>query len=483
MKVMMVVLVGSLLGAGCAVRHEPLPRSGLQVPESWRQSVSVPARGVTGQAGDDQAVTDQAPERPVAADWWQAFGSEELVQLVARAQARNPDLAAAAARVLQAEADARIAGAALLPGLGAGVSVARQGRLGGSGEVSGTRTAATLAASYEVDLWGRLRATRDSARAILAASRFDRETVRLTVTAGVAGAWLQAVGLRERMAIGARHLGDAERLLALVDARARAGAATQLEVAQQRTLVATQRRTLAALQQQSEDALTALELLVGGAPTTSIATPSLADIRIPGIGAGLPVDLLNRRPDIARAEATLVAAEADMAAARAAMFPTLSLDAGVGTGGAGLRRLFDNPIYSLASALAAPIFDGGRLSALHDRAGARRGELLADYRGTLLAAFGDVEVSLNAVAGARAQAEAQDEELEQARRAMRLAESRYRAGAETLLTLLDTQRTLYAAQDGVARLKSQRLLAAVALYRALGGGWAGATDGLEAAAS
>uniref|UniRef100_UPI000D39FF16 efflux transporter outer membrane subunit n=1 Tax=unclassified Variovorax TaxID=663243 RepID=UPI000D39FF16 len=408
----------------------------------------------------------------VDAQWWRSFGSAELDGLVEQAGAQGFDVAAAAARVRQAEASARMAGAALWPGVTAGLDAARQGRLGGEASVTGSSFAASLSASYELDFWGGQRAGRDGAVARLHASRFERDTVRLTTTAGVANAWLQAVSLRERVAIGTRNLDNAQRVLALVEARARAGAATPLELAQQRGLVASQQRTLAALQQQSGDARTALAVLAGRpAVGFDVAAASLDGLNEPGVGAGLPSDLLARRPDIARAEALLGAADADITAARAAMLPRVTLGAGVGMANGRLRALFDSPLYSLAAGLAAPIFDAGRLAAGRDLAVARREELLAGYRAAVVAAFGDAATALDAVSAIDRQRDAQAQALAQARRAFMLAQSRYRAGAETLLVLLDAQRTLHAAQDASVQLKALRLQASVALYRALGGGW------------
>ncbi len=445
------MLAAGLWLAGCAVQQVPADRAPPELPARWAAGFEAAGDGVT-------------------AGWWHSFGSAELAAQIEQAQARSLDVAAAAARVRQASASADIAGAALAPELAASLDAGREGRIGGAA-VGGNRFGAGLSASYEVDFWGRQQAARDGALFALQASVFDRDTVRLTVTASVANAWLQAVALCERIGIGERNLQSAQRLLALVESRVRAGAATLLELAQQRGLVASQQRELAALRQQAGEARTALGVLLARPAGVPVGCAPLASLAVPDVAAGLPAELLARRPDIARAEARLAAADASVAAARAAMLPALTLSGGIGTGGDRLRRVFDNPLYSLATGMAAPIFDGGRLAAGHELAQAQREELLADYHRAIVEAFGDVEVALNTQAGVQAQAAAQAEELEQARRALDLAESRYRAGAQTLLTLLDAQRTLYAAQDAAARLKAQRLQAAVALYRALGGGW------------
>ena len=408
----------------------------------------------------------------VTSDWWRSFGSTELDGLIAIAQSQSLDVTAAVARVNQAQASATIAGAGMLPELSGTLGVGRVGRIGGDGVATGTTYVAGLRASYELDFWGSNRALRDGSQSLLRAAMFDRDTVRLTVTAGVASAWLQAVGLRERSAIAALSLASAQRLLDVVESRSRAGAGNQLELAQQRGVVALQQRVLAATRQQAEESQTMLAVLLGRSVTALTLTRSdLQGLHAPTITAGLPSELLTQRPDIARAEARLIAADANITVARAAMLPSVVLSANADAVSIRSSSLFDNPLYSLAAGLTAPIFNAGRLAAGRDLAVAQRDELLANYRQVIVAAFGDVEVALTTVSGIEAQGFAQQEELKQAQRALTLAESRYRAGAETLLTLLDAQRTLYAAQDASAQLNTLRLQASVSLYKALGGGW------------
>lgn len=403
--------------------------------------------------------------------WWRAFASAELDALIERGLAANFDLAAAAARLRQAEASARAAGAPLLPRLDGNLGASREGRLGGDADTAGNLYSGGLAASYEVDLWGRLSADREAAEAELAASRFDRDALRLTLSASLSETWLRQVALAERLRLAELNLANAERVLATVQARQAAGSATQLELAQQRGLVAEQRRTREELRQQADDIRSALAVLLGQAAPAEPSSAALTVLVAPSVSAGLPSELLLRRPDLARAEAQLSAADADLRAARAAMLPRLNLSAGASGASGSLNRVFADPIYSLAAALTAPIFDGGALAAERDRTAARREELLAAYRQSIVAAFADVQVALNAGAGVEAQWQAQQEVQAQAERALQLAERRYRAGAEDLLNLLDAQRTLYAAEDQSAQLRLARLQASVALARALGGGW------------
>ena len=196
-----------------------------------------------------------------------------------------------------------------------------------------------------------------------------------------------------------------------------------------------------------------------------------AQLSWPTIDAGVPSELLTRRPDIAGAEARLAAAQADVKVARAAMLPTLTLTANLGSNADKLGNVLRNPFYNLTSGLVAPIFNNGRLSAERDRTTARQQELLETYRGAIINGFADVEKALNSIRGLDQQRQWQSEELNQAQRAFEIAQSRYQAGAEDLLTVLETQRTLYTAQDQNVQLRLSRLQSSIALYKALGGGW------------
>lgn len=404
-------------------------------------------------------------------DWWHGFGSAELNRVVEQARAQSLDMQGALARVAQARAQAEQARANALPELNAELRTARTRTLGHGDQGDGQRWRSALAASYELDLWGRLQSGSTAAQALWKASVYDSEAVQLSVTAAVANAWLQCVALGERVSMAQQSLQIAERLLQLVEVKARFGAATSLDLAQQRGLVAAQQRTLAAIQQQEAVARASLAVLSGHWNVQAPEQGSVLDLAVPQIQPGAPIELLTRRPDIARAEAQLQAAGANLQATRAAMLPRLSLSAGLGTEPESLRRLLDRPLLSLALGLTAPIFDAGRLESQRDAAVAQRQELLASYRQAIVAAYGDVQIALEASHGAQQQEQAQAQELAQARRALGLAESRYRAGAETMLTLLETQRASFIAQDLAIQMRLERLQASVALYKALGGGW------------
>lgn len=461
MKVPLSLLAASLLLAACS-NPAPRPDSGLQPPAAW-----------------------QSPNTSAAAhsnrQWWTQFGSPQLNQLIEQARVGSHDLAAAVARVQQAQASATIAGAPLLPELKAGLNASRQRLLHGKGysqlDVSPDNRSlnyydAELSASYEIDFWGGKRAARDSAVLGLQASEFDRATVELTVQSGVANSYTQALSLREQQRIAELNLANAQSVLRLVQTRYDAGSATALELAQQKSLVAEQQRKLPLVQQQAREARITLAALLGQPVQALTLTEQPFDqLHWPEIASGVPSELLSRRPDIASAEAKLAAAQADVTVARAAMLPTLTLTASLGTGADLASDLLRTTFYNLSSGLVAPIFNNGRLSATRDKATARQQELLETYRGAIINGFADVEKALNSIRGLDEQRQWQGEELSQAQTAFDIAQSRYQAGAEDLLTVLQTQRTLYAAQDMNVQLRLSRLQASIALYKALGGGW------------
>ncbi|HHH9527491.1 TPA: pyoverdine export/recycling transporter outer membrane subunit OmpQ [Pseudomonas aeruginosa] len=468
MKNLSLISACLLLGA-CGSTPAPLD-SGLVAPPHWRYLA----------AGRSDASDIR--------QWWKAFGAPELDSLLQRALLNSQDLGAAVARVRQAQASAVIAGAPLLPELNATLGASRQKLLRGSG-YSGTDAtsdndavdsfSAGLSASYEVDFWGGRRAAYRSALESLKASEYDRATVELTLLSGVANSYLQVLALREQQRIARLNLDNAEHVLRLVETRHAAGSATALEVAQQSSLVASQRKQLPLLEQQAHEALITLATLIGEpVQALQVAERPFDSLRWPETGAGLPSELLGRRPDIANAEAQLAAAQADVQVARAALFPKLTLSASLSSGANRAADTFRNPYYNLGANLLAPIFNHGRLRAERDRSLARQEELLETYRKAILTAFADTERSLNSIDGLDRQLHWQQQELEQAQRAFDLSDSRYQAGAETLLTVLETQRTLYAAQDAAVQLRLARLQASVGLYKALGGGWQSDRQGL-----
>lgn len=450
------------LTAGCALT-EPVVRPEQALPAQWAE----PARAAE-------------PATPLHDTWWQDFGSARLDAFVTEALATTPDLRIQAERVVQAELALRQAGASLLPSLD--VSGGSSTRNVDSNESSSTGI--DLGASYEIDLWGRIAAGVDASRAGLMATRFDYDAARLSISASVAIAWFQVLALQERLDIARRNLATAERVLRVVQARYDNGAASALDLSQQRTTVLNQRKAIEPLEVQLRQTRSALAILLGRNPQAG-PTPDgaggierLGALKVPAVGAGLPSELLLRRPDLAASEARLVAAAANIAAARAALLPGISLSAGAGVGSAALLALADaTRTLSISASVLQKIFDGGRLRADVDIQRSRQRELVESHRRAILAALKEVEDALaNGVRDTNQEA-AEREILAEAERSLRLAELRYREGADGLLTVLLAQRTLFASQDQLALTRLARLTAAVNLYKALGGGWSAGQAG------
>jgi outer membrane protein, multidrug efflux system len=440
---------------GCAIGGTPLAPAPA-MPPAWTESGAADAVALTR-------------------DWWRTFGSAELSALIDDALRASPDTAIAAEHVLQAEAQVRIAGATLFPALNFSAASGRRETRPYNGSWSGVNSSsAGLSASYEIDLWGQNASGVRSAEASLRATRFDGETTRLTLVAGVASGYFQLLSVRGRLAIAHENLSIAERVLKVVDSRARNGAVSPLDLARQQAAVLAQRATIPPLELQERQTINALAILCGRTPEDFAAVgSSVTALAVPRIPPGLPADLLVRRPDLASAEAQLAAANANVAAARAALLPGISLTASAGLASNVLINFLKAPDATLAlgASLLQPIFEGGRLRAQVDVTASRERELVEVYRRFVLAALADVESSLAAVSRNTDQEILQDQVLVQARRALQLAEVRYREGADDLLTLLDAQRTLFQAEDQLAQIRLARLLASVGLFKALGGGW------------
>lgn len=444
----------TLVAAGCAA--PPV--------EPAREAPAVPTQFSEAPAGLDA----------LQPDWWHSFAAPELAALVEQALADSTDLAIAAERVRQAELAVRNAGASLFPSLSGGASTADRytdpsGASGSSARSSGV----SLSASYEIDLWGRLAANVDGAQAALTGSRYDLQTVRLSVSSAVANAYFQVLALRVRLAIAQENLSIAERVFRIVQARYDNGAASALDLSRQRTTVLSQRATIEPLQVQQRQALTALALLLGRAPQGfTVAGMPLDALAVPAVAPGLPSDLLLRRPDLASAEAALQSADANVAAARAALLPSIQLSGSTGLASSALLSLA-NPTFSLGltGSVAQTLFDGGRLRNQVLVSESQRRVLVENYRASIHSALKEVEDSLSNIARNRSQELSQLAIRDEAQRSLRLAELRYREGVEDLLSTLDAQRTLFSAQDSLAQQRLARLTSAVDLYKALGGGW------------
>ena len=411
-----------------------------------------------------------------AADWWHGFGSARLDELIARAQSSNDDLAAAIARVQEADAQLRIAGAPLLPSLDLGATATRE-RAGvpGQGISVFNNFNPLLSASYELDFWGKNRAARAGARALAVASRYDQETVALTVISSVASTYFEALALHDRIQVAEQNLTNGEHILRGLTAEQSAGTATGLDVAQQETAVALLYAAIPPLRQQFRQTVYALAVLIGSTPESFdvAGQGALTDLKTPEVLAGLPSQLLTRRPDIAEAEQQLVAANADVTVARASLFPSIELTATGGYESSVLSTLINpaNRVYSLSAGLTQPIFHGGALRGQLAYSKARYTELLSGYHKTVLTALANVEGALVAARQTAEQQARQADAVAKANRAYQFAQAQMTAGTVNVLTVLNTENALFSAQDTFVQVQYSHLQALVDLFTALGGGW------------
>jgi multidrug efflux system outer membrane protein len=457
-----------------------------------------------------------------APEWWQGFGSAELDGLITDARARNDDLAAAAARVIQADAQTSISGSPLLPTVtgsangsynrtgttrrgggsfsgittGAGVgtttttstgagtttststntgsTIVAGGGGGGSHYIDSRQYGGQLAVSYEVDFWGRNRAALQAAEASALASRFDQETVALTVVTSVANTYFQALADTDRLAVAMQNLAEARQLLQLFQARVAAGTATALDVAQQEALVRGEEALIPNFRSLMEQQVIALGILVGRPPESiRVATHTLSKMTAPVVTPGLPSELLARRPDVAFAEANLLAQNANIRVARAAFFPTVQLTSQYGISSLALSTLFNpgSALLQVAGSVTQTIFDNGLKQGDLDLAKGRYAELLANYRRAILQAFTDTDTFLVAYRYATQQEDLERQAVAVAQRANDIARAQLAAGTIDITTVINTQTTLFNDQDTLVQVRLIRFQALVNLFKAVGGGW------------
>ncbi|MBM6595170.1 efflux transporter outer membrane subunit [Microvirga pudoricolor] len=437
--------------------------------------------GVEALSAPVQARFKNAPSRPGAEwpsdGWWRVFSSRELDRFMQASRSGNLDAEAAVARVEQADAAIKVASQALIPSLSATTDAGQSYRGARSGLGSGGRSrnlSAGLSTSYELDFWGKNLSNRRSAEASAAASAFDLSTVIITTDATVANTYFQVVALKQQIAIARDNLASAQRILEAVQARVRFGTASNLDEAQQESLVDNVRAGIPGLEIQLEQNLYALAVLLGQTPdAVRVATASLNALRIPAIRPGLPSGLLERRPDIARAEAQLAAARFDVQAAKAQLLPSIQLTGQGGFQSAALRTLLNpsSQFYQVAAGLTQPILDAYGLQGQVEIDQARFRELLVTYQKTVLVAFQEVESALVAYRKTAEQEALQGKAVESSQRAYDISVEQLRAGIIDRTTLLNTEQTLFSAQNALVQARLARLQSVVDLYRALGGGW------------
>ena len=464
-----IVLPAGLALAGCDLDWNK-PAFAIPDPPKYRAAAEKPA--------------DVVPDR-----WADNFGSRELSALVDRALADNLDIAAAVARIDQADAQAKVSSAALFPLVSMKNSTQRARSPGTASSLlppvndDGTRhfngsyrsiNALGLNASYELDFWGKNRDASGAARLLAEASRYDRAVVQISTLASLANSYFAVLGAQDRLRIARDNVRIASDVLKAIKARVAVGTASELDLAQQESVLATQRAGIPTLEQTAAQTKNLIAVLVGQAPEfIDIKGGSLNALRAPRVQPGLPSQLLLRRPDIAEAEANVASTDLSVASARAAFFPSITLTGSYGVQAQLLKFLVrpEAVAWSYAAQLLQPITDGRNLQGQLDLQRGRYAETLHAYHKQILTAFSDVENALIAV-----QKNTERERLQQAaagasRRAYDAAIKRLQEGTIDIVTLSTIQTTLFQNLDLVVQTRIARFQALVALYQALGGGW------------
>jgi NodT family efflux transporter outer membrane factor (OMF) lipoprotein len=449
--------------SGCILGTER-PDLNLEIPAAYREG---------GRSAPDAHLP--------ALDWWRGFRSSELITLMDAAQIYNLDVAVAIAQIVQADAQVGVAGAPLLPSA-TGTATAEQLRTAAGSAVSGgtvfSRTSSQynlgLTASYMIDFWGKNRAALYSAEESATAARYNREVVTLTAIVTVANTYFQILAAQDELRVARRNLAAAERILVLIKQQYAGGTASQLEVSQQEALVSTERAAIPPLEVILRQNIAALAVLVARAPANFMVNGGrLTQIAVPRVTPGMPSELLYQRPDIRQAEVQLAASNFSVEAARAAFFPQIQLTAQTGVQSAALASLFGPGawFYTLSAGLTQPLFDGFLLESQLKQAKGLQLQNLQAYRKAVLSAFADVEKALVALTQFTLQERLQTEAVASSRKAFEVSETQLRAGTVNLITVLQTQQTLLIAENTLAQVRLNKLLAASSLFQALGGGW------------
>ena len=449
--------------AGCAAHAPPAPPSALRVPGEWRTE----GRTASAPTGAPLAAA-------LAPPWWNAFGDPALGALVDAALAHNGDLRVARARVAEYRARMAAADANRQPVLGADGGPTRARALAASGAPYVTNVfQAELQASYEIDVWGRLGSLSLVAAASYRAERASADAAALSIAASVASGYLNLRGLDAQLALTEATLRLRGESRELARKQFEVGYSSQLEWLQAQSEYYAAAELAPQLERSIFEQENALAILTGANPGAVARGAPLEALTAPPVPAGLPSELLRRRPDIARAEQNLLAQNASLEATRDQLLPSFKLSAVGGVQASALSRFVHAPtaLWHATALVAGPIFDGGRVQSQTDAAAAQRDQAAIAYENAVRSAFAETENGLGALHRLGQQALANDARRAVAADTLRIARNRYRNGYASYLEELDAQRTLYNADLGRLQLKTRILIASVDLYRALGGGW------------
>lgn len=458
-KTILALLIASTLSA-CALTP-PVADTKTELPAAWR--------------------SDAASDISIGRNWWAQFDDPVLDQLISAAEAHNQNLVIAAARIDEARAALGISSAEQLPRL----DLAGKAGRGQSVQIGSPSDSYSLgaSASWELDLWGRIKNTNDAAKADLLASEYNRDAVALALYANVAQTYFNLRALDQQLAIAQDTLKTRQESFQLRKRRFEGGVTSELDMRQAEVELAAAQASVPGIEQSIAKVTSSLSILIGQNPREMIESgisrgKELKQIIMPvNVPLGLPSELLTRRPDIQASEQSLKAAGARIAAARAAYYPTISLTGLLGTESASISDLFSGPAktWSFFGNLAAPLFDNGRTAANVDGATARQKQAVANYRLSIQQAFAETQSALIARSSSTKIVAAQQLQLDSLSRQLKLATLRYDNGFSGYLEVLDAQRSLFQAQLNLAAAQRDQLNATVDLYRAMGGGWKAGT--------
>jgi multidrug efflux system outer membrane protein len=466
-----VSLVSACLLTGCMNFTPAYQRPVAPVAASY--PLDLPAGALSGSTTGSTTGSTAAAD----IDWRQFFADARLRRLIEVALANNRDLRVAVLNIDKARAALRIQRADELPTVGVGLSAQREP--GSSGGLVNTYAAGFQMSSYELDLFGRVRSLTEAARAEWLSSEASRQTVQIALIAAVANGYLNLLADRELLAVTRDTLTTRQDSYRLTRLQFEHGAASEIDFRQAEQLLEGARATLAQTERQQaldEDAL----VLLLGQPMPADLPAGLPLEQQPGVGAlpaGLPSDLLVRRPDVRAAEEQLLAANANIGAARAAFFPRISLTASEGTASNALSGLFASGSFAFTgtATLLQPLFNAGRNQATLDQARVNRDIAVAQYEKSIQTAFREVADALAGRATLSEQLRAQTAQARAAEITFKLADLRYRNGASSYLDVLDAQRASFAAQQATVQVQLQQVQNLVTLYQVLGGGWKAAS--------
>ncbi|HAK88315.1 MAG TPA: hypothetical protein DHV16_04760 [Nitrospiraceae bacterium] len=464
MRLLNLLVIITLL-TGCTVGPDYI-RPDIKTPDSWQSSEK------------KEGLTASWP----GTEWWKDFSDTELNSLIESALKNNYDIKAAVSRIEQSRAAAKVAGAPMFPSINAGMGITREQKASQAqnnkttaSQTETTSYAMQSAASYELDIWSKNRMAAASSDARIEGSIYDWQGIRLAMTAEVISTYFQILGLNDRLEIAGKTVESQKRIMDIIEKRYRAGMVSGLGLAQAKTNLSSVEASISAIQQQKEQFKNALAVLTGKNPgDIKINGNSIMLVSIPAsIPAGLPSGLLERRPDIKKAEAELIAANADIGAAKAAMFPSITLTAQSGYTSQKLSSLINptSAFYTIGTNLATVIFQGSRLSGEHERTKARYEELVYNYHKAVVSAFTDTENALVAVRELGEQEKFYADAVINAQKAYDISETQYSHGLVDYTTVLKTEEALLNSRNAQIQARGNKLTALTGLYKALGGGW------------